>query len=172
MTQSAGTLSPASISTISPQTISSELISSSFPSRYTFAVGVVIFLSVSSVFSVLYSCTNPRTALRNTIRIIVTASHTSPSSTDITVAHRRIITIMSLNCPKNIFIAPADFLLSNTFLPSSLSRFSAFVLVSPSIIFSPFIFYFNNIPFSLYLFHTEGCGGRLESFKSAECGSF
>ena len=134
--QSAGIRSPASSSITSPVTSCEASISFSFPSLQHFAVGEVMERRASSVFSVRYSCTKPSMALRRTMRIIVTASDISPRSTDITVAPRSIITITSLNCPRNILMGPVLLLSPRVFSPCAFSLSAASFSVRP--IFSPF----------------------------------
>ena len=89
--------------------------------------------SASRVFSVRYSCTNPRIALSRTMTTIVTASVHSPSSADMPVAASRISTIVSRNCDRKIRTGPGGLTCTRVLLPDSFLRSSACTVVSPFI---------------------------------------
>ena len=99
---SAHTESPASRKTISPTVTSRDEITTLFPSRRTFAVGVEICFKLARECSALICCTVPRMAF-----IIITARMTAALSIsfrtmDTAAAAIRISTRKSLNCSKKI----------------------------------------------------------------------
>ena len=111
---SAGTKSPASNFIMSPGTRSEAAMIFSVPSLITRACGADMFLSASSAFSALFSCTTPIIALRMTISRIRAGSKNSVGSCpvqaitkEIMAAMIRIIIMTSLNWSINL--ANVDF---------------------------------------------------------------
>ena len=72
--RSAGTRSPASISTMSPGTISAAATLARAPSRTTLALGEIMLRMAASALSALPSCTKPTMAFTTTTATMTAAS--------------------------------------------------------------------------------------------------
>ena len=137
---SAGTKSPASSLIISPGTTSCAEIMCSLPPRITRACGADIFLSASSAFSALFSCTSPITAFRMTMSKMSAGSinsigspSTHATANEMIAATIRMIIMTSLNCSRKRRNILFFFFSASLFSPYRVRRDCASLSESPSL---------------------------------------
>ena len=129
---SAGTILPSSKYTMSPGTSSLAGTMLSSPLRSTRACGELRLRKAAKASEAFFSCTTPMIALTMTIVRITMASIHSLRSPDSSAAPKRISTITSVSCSKNIFPTLLGGDCRNSFFPYSLSLLAASASLNPS----------------------------------------
>ena len=118
-------MSPVSNSTMSPGTTSEASISTTLPSRRTFAFRLTIFFKASMASSARYSCTQPSTALITTMAAMTEKSAHSPTKPLMIIAASSIHTNGLVNCSRKM--RKREILWASTILlgPYSVNRLAA-----------------------------------------------